>query len=70
MEENEYEKAWAEGEEQGTDAAPAPAAKAVKAAREAEERNAEDEYLRAYAELDEAEKKADGKTEDEKEAQA
>ena len=67
MEDTEYEKAWAEGEEQGTEAA--PATEAVKAAKKAADETAEDEYLRAYAELDEAEKKADDKDE-KKEAQA
>lgn len=67
---NEYEKAWAEGEEQGAEAA--PATEAVKAAAKAKQETSEDEYIRAYAELDEAEKKAEGKDEstEEKEGKA
>jgi hypothetical protein len=50
MTETEYEKAWAEGEDEQSDAA--PATKAVKAAKAAADKSEGSEFIRAYSELD------------------
>lgn len=59
MNETEYEQAWKEGEEGGNE--PGPATEAVKAAKKAGEVTEQDEYIKAYTEMDEAEKKAEEK---------
>lgn len=59
MTENEYEKAWQEGEEKGADAA--PATEAVKAAKKAADESEQGQFLKAYSEMEEADKKSDDK---------
>jgi hypothetical protein len=59
MENTEYEKAWQEGEKDGKEAA--PATEAVKAAKKAADEGEQGEYIKAYTEMDEAEKKSDDK---------
>ena len=59
MEKDEYEKAWAEGDE------PGPIENAVEVASKKAKADEKDEYLTAYAELDD-EKKDDDKKGDSK----
>lgn len=50
MTDNEYEKAWEEGEDEKKEAA--PATEAVKAAKKAAEESESGEFIRAFTELD------------------
>lgn len=57
MTDNEYEKAWEEGEDEKKEAA--PATEAVKAAKKAADESEQGEFIRAYAELEDDKPKAD-----------
>lgn len=55
MTDNEYEKAWEEGEDEKKEAA--PATEAVKAAKKAATETEEGEFIKAYTELDKSDEK-------------
>lgn len=65
MTDNEYEDAWKEGEDDQKSAA--PATEAVKAAKKAADESEQGEFIKAYTEIEDAEKK-DEKKSDDKEA--
>ncbi len=62
MSDNEYENAWKEGEEGSKEAA--PATEAVKAAKKAADESEQGEFIKAYTEIEDAEKKDEKKSGD------